>query len=394
MLSLLRTTGIPDDDAALSIAGCPAFPFFLQHDYIRKYWQLAELPAEKLPQTLDFADKIRAVPRFRQLAWHCYRYFNLTKIAQVKGDAFPDVIEEFGNETGILYLLVGLSMIPAFIERAKREGFPVKYGEAGAKRIGSLPGFYAQLNNGAFGIRARTLIFLIHYRETMTWRIGRFDFVISRADNTIPEVYRKGDALVAFCADGVPLKSNNDRAFTAEETVRITCVTAENGKVTGTPIDFNTGLAMVEELTIDLADGWEKVAGPGDWTLFFHIPGGGGMKPELCRESFKEALEFFKSYCPEKTFRMIWSASWIFNPAWNELLPNSNMTALIKAGHLFPAFSANNPGLYFVFGRNDGDISEFTAVNSVEKAVLQCYKENRLRRVGWFMLNIPDTAQK
>ena len=179
MLSLLRTTGIPDDGAAISIAGCPASPFFLQHDYIKEHWQLAELPAEKLPQTLDFADKIREVPRFRQLAWHCYRYFNLTKIIEVKGDAFPDVIEEFGSETGILYLLVGLSMIPAFIERAKREGFPVKYGEAGAKRIGSLPCFYAQLNNGAFGIRAKTLTFLIHYRETMTWRIGRFDFVIS-----------------------------------------------------------------------------------------------------------------------------------------------------------------------------------------------------------------------
>ncbi len=394
MFSLLKTTGIPADGAAVSLASCPGKPFFLQHDYVKKYWTLAALPEDKLELTLEFADMIQENECFRMLAWHIYRYFNLIPMGQIKVDEFPDIIEELGEKSGILYLLIGLSMIPGFIARAERENFPVRYAEAGAERIGTVTCFYAQMYNGAFGVRPRSLLFPVHYRETATWRIGRFDFVISRADNTIPEVYRKGDALVAFCADGVPLKSNNDRAFTAEETVRITYVTAENGKVTGTPIDFNTGLAMAEELTIDLADGWEKVAGPGDWTLFFHIPGGGGMKPELCRESFKEALEFFKSYCPEKTFRMIWSASWIFNPAWNELLPNSNMAALIKAGHLFPAFSANNPGLYFVFGRNDGDISEFTAVNSVEKAVLQCYKENRLRRVGWFMLNIPDTAQK
>lgn len=387
MLKLLEITGIPDDDASISIAGCPGYPFFLQHDYIEKYWPLAELPPDKLPQTLAVADKIQAEPRFRQLAWHIYRYYNLTKILQVKSDAFPDVIEGLGTDTGILYLLIALSMIPSFIERAKRENFPVKYGEAGAKRIGSLPCFYAQMNNGAFGLRARTLLFLIHYRETMTWRIGRFDFVISKADNTIPEIYRRGDDVVAFCPEGMPLGKNNDRVLDDKDAVKIARITVNGSKITGLPIDFHSGLALDDELTIDLNDKWERIAGPGDWTLYFHIPGGGGMKPELCRESFKEAVEFFKSYCPDKTFRIIWSASWIFNPLWKDLIPQSNMAALIGRGRLFPAFSVNNPGLYFVFGRHDGDPDSFTAVNPVERAVLRSYRENSLRRTGWFILS-------
>ena len=390
MLSFLKTTGIPADGAAVSLASCPGKPFFLQHDYVKKYWTLAALPEDKLELTLEFADMIQENERFRMLAWHIYRYFNLRPMGQIKVDEFPDIIEELGEKSGILYLLIGLSMIPGFIARAERENFPVRYAEAGAERIGTVTCFYAQMYNGAFGVRPRSLLFPVHYRETATWRIGRFDFVIQKADNTIPEIYRKGDTLVAFCADGVPLKSNLDRAFNDDETAKVAQFKVENNKVTGIPIDFKSGLALPRELTIDLADGWEKVAGPGDWTLFFHIPGGGKMKPELCRESFKEAMKFFKEYCPDKDIRLIWSASWIFNPEWCTMLPDSNLAALINEGNLFPAFSANNPGLYFVFGRNDGDPESFTACNRMEKAVLQCYRENRLRRVGWFLPVMPE----
>ncbi|MBE6362604.1 MAG: hypothetical protein E7054_03010 [Lentisphaerae bacterium] len=387
MLKLLEVTGIPADRAAASIATCPGCPFFLKHDYIKDHWGMAELPADKLQYTLSVADKIQAEPRLRQLAWHLYRYMTLNAMSAVKTGEFPDIIEELGVETGVLYLLVAMSLIPSFISRAEREGFPRKYGEAGAKRIGSITCFFAQNFNGAFGIRGSTMLFLLHYIHTATWRIGRFDFVIQQADDTVPEIYCNGSSVVAFCADGVPLKANHDRAYDEAETVSIARLKIDGSKVTGLPIDFSTGLARKEESSIDLSAGWERVAGPGDWTLFFHIPGGGGMKPDLCRESFKEALEFFKSYVPDKKFRLIWSASWIFNPLWKDLIPQSNMAALIGRGRLFPAFSVNNPGLYFVFGRHDGDPDSFTAVNPVERAVLRSYRENSLRRTGWFILS-------
>ena len=388
MLKILENTGIPADRAAASIASCPGYPFFLKHEYIEKHWRMSELPDDKLQYTLSVADKIQSDVPLRQLAWHLYRYMTLTAMPDVHTEKFPDIIGELGNETGVLYLLVAMSLIPSFIARAEREGYPRHYGEAGAKRIGSITCFFAQNFDGAFGLRGSTLLFLLHYIHTATWRIGRFDFVIQRADDTIPEIYRKEASVVAFCADGVPLKSDYDRAYNEAETVHIARLKTDGSKVTGLPIDFGSGTACQAEMTIDLAEGWERVAGPGDWTLFFHIPGGGGMKKELCMESFREALEFFKSYVPDKNFRLIWSASWIFNPAWKELIPQSNMTALIRAGRLFPAFSVNNPGLYFVFGKNDGDPESFTAVNSVECAVLQAYREKRLRRTGWFVF--PD----
>ena len=388
MLSILEANNIPTDNAQSTINTCPGKPFFLQHDFIRKYWQPACLPEEKLPAMLSFADKIQTEPRYRLLAWHFYRYCTFTPIRNFKAADVPDIISGLGVETGMLYILIALSLIPSYIARAERENFPVKYALDAAKRIGTTTCFYALNYDGAFGLRGSSLNFMFHYIETATWRIGRFDFVPMPCDNTIPEIYRKDGAVVAFCADGTPLDKNNDRCVKAEDAVRTAHIRINGSQITGIPIDFRTGLAKNQETSLDLDAGWERVAGPGDWTLFFHIPGGGGMKPELCQESFLEALTFFKSYMPDKKFRLIWSASWIFNPAWVEMLPASNLASLINRGRLFPTFSLGNPGLNFVFGKDSGAPDEFKAVNSVEKAVLQCYRENRLRRVGMFLL--PD----
>lgn len=386
MLGIIERSGLPDTGAAASIASCPEKPFFLQENYIRKYWKMAELPAEKLEYTLDFAAKIRKDLRYRQLTWHLYRYFTLTPMANVEHIKLTDNIGTLGVESGMIYLLTALSLIPSYIARAEREGFPRRYGEAGARRIGSTTVFYAQEYNGAFGLRGRSMMFLLHYIQTATWRIGRFDFVVQKAADNIPEIYRRGDEVIAFCADGIMLNSQGDQVDSAEKSCRTARIKVENSKVTGIPIDFNCGLAAAPEMTIDLADGWEKIAGSGDWTLFFHIPGGGGMTPELCEESFREAREFFKEYMPERNFSIIWSASWIFNPAWREMLPESNLAKLIRRGRLFPAVAGVNPGLYFVFGKTEGDPEQFNAVNSLEKAVLHCYREKSLRRVGWFII--------
>lgn len=386
MLGIIERSGLPDTGAAASIASCPEKPFFLQENYIRKYWKMAELPAEKLEYTLDFAAKIRKDLRYRQLTWHLYRYFTLTPMANVEHIKLTDNIGTLGVESGMIYLLTALSLIPSYIARAEREGFPRRYGEAGARRIGSTTVFYAQEYNGAFGLRGRSMMFLLHYIQTATWRIGRFDFVVQKAADNIPEIYRRGDEVIAFCADGIMLNSQGDQVDSAEKSCRTARIKVENSKVTGIPIDFNCGLAVAPEMTIDLADGWEKIAGSGDWTLFFHIPGGGGMTPELCEESFREAREFFKEYMPERNFSIIWSASWIFNPAWREMLPESNLAKLIRRGRLFPAVAGVNPGLYFVFGKTEGDPEQFNAVNSLEKAVLHCYREKSLRRVGWFII--------
>ncbi len=393
MNNILQRHNIPDDGAAASVASCPAKPFFLEETYIRKYWSTACLPEDKLPETIEFAAALKAVPRFRHLAWHLYRYCNLTPIASFKGDDLPDIIDEFGIKSGLFYILVALSLIPSFIERAQREGFPLEYGAAGAKRIGTTTCFFAQEHDGAFGLRGNTITFLLHYRETATWRIGRFDFQPRIADNNMPVVYGKDDKIIAFLPDKVLIDSNGNRTDEPEKAVIETFFSQKDECVTGMMIDPDTGLINTETTSIDLREGWKKLAGPGDWTLFFHIPGGGSMTPEKCRDSFVEALQFFHDYAPEKEFRLIWSSSWIFNPAWTDLLPESNLAKLIKSGHLFPTLQWEKiPGLYFVFGKKDGKPENFTPQNSMERAMIKCWQEKRLRPAGFFIL--PETLKR
>ena len=109
MLGIIERSGLPDTGAAASIASCPEKPFFLQENYIRKYWKMAELPAEKLEYTLDFAAKIRKDLRYRQLTWHLYRYFTLTPMANVEHIKLTDNIGTLGVESGMIYLLTALT---------------------------------------------------------------------------------------------------------------------------------------------------------------------------------------------------------------------------------------------------------------------------------------------
>lgn len=390
MLAQLKSLGVPMTGAEQSLATCPGTVFFLTDEFIRRHWPLAELPEDQLGPTLKFAAEIRGNARWRLLAWHLYRYLMFTPIAQFGSEPIPDLLSGLGERSGMLYLLTALSLIPSYIERAKREGFPVRYAEAGAKRIGSVTVFYAQLHNGAFGIRPSSLHFQQHYHETATWRIGRFDFQIRPSGDPLPEIYRRGGEIAAFCPDGARLDAAGNCLPAVPADNRPAARTAQfivdGSKVTGIPIDFHRGLALPGTRTIDLKDGWEALTGPDVWTLFFHIPGGGKMTPEKCRESFAEAKSFFRTYAPDKDFRLIWSSSWIFNPLWLVLLPESNMAALIRRGRLFPSVAHSpNPGMYFVFGRDDGRPQDFNARNPVEKAVFQGWQEDKLRVCGFFL---------
>ena len=42
------------ENAQVSIASCPEFPFFLKQEFLEEYWDMASLPPEKLSLTRMF----------------------------------------------------------------------------------------------------------------------------------------------------------------------------------------------------------------------------------------------------------------------------------------------------------------------------------------------------
>lgn len=68
-----------------------------------------------------------------------------------------------------------------------------------------------------------------------------------------------------------------------------------------------------------------------------HIPAVGPLKPELCKESFSLANDFFAKYFPEITYTFYTCHSWLLDDTLRELLPvESN---ILKFGDMFKKIS-------------------------------------------------------
>ncbi len=382
MSDLFLDNGFSAAERDAAFAGAPGRIFFLSTEFLQKYFPLTKIPQEKFPEIAAFAEKMQSAPEFRAFMWHLYGVYCL-KSGSVN---FPETVHPFGTDSGKIYLLLLMALIPFYEERAIREGFPVKFARDAADRIGSTTVFFAQKYNGALGILAKSLNFMLHFKNSPCYRIGRLDFDMMRADEFLPEIYICGDKVTALCQDGWMFDARGERTLDETNAVRKTRLLRDADSVTGTPVDTVNGYAEKYEVTLDLAQ-WERVTGPGDWSIHFHIPGGGGMTPELCAASFAEAKEFFAAHFPDKRCRVIWSNSWFFNPAYKEYMPESNIAKLSRSGSLFPVISSGKDGLFFVFGRDDDDFSTYECKTSLQKNVMRCQQEHGfLRRAGWFIV--------
>ncbi|MBQ9502164.1 MAG: hypothetical protein IJU70_08420 [Lentisphaeria bacterium] len=385
---------MPADGAEEMEQSCPEKLFFFSEEFIRKYYPVAGLPPERLESVLAKAAAFDGDRIIRLLAWRMYNKF--CKVTVREFCPFPEFVHPLGYDTGMLYLLLLLSLIPELEARAEKERFPLRYAHAAATRIGTFPVYFAQAFGGRFGIRSRSMHFMLHFKDSPMFRIGRFDFILEKAGERFPRVYARGKEVTLLCDAGWLLDRDGERLYPYAEPEKIARVTRfrnDGSVIRGTAADIRTGLALPGEVELD-ARQWQCIASPGDWVLHFHIPAGGGMSPGGCRASFDEALSFFAAQYPDKPVRLIYSVSWIFNHAWLDYIPDSNMSALIRSSALYPCPHAENAGLFFVFGREDADYASYPRTNSLERAVLDCIADGRpLRTPGIIILPLPGRKQ-
>ncbi|MCI5779473.1 MAG: hypothetical protein MR051_06635 [Lentisphaeria bacterium] len=380
MQDLFARNGFTPEERISALTGAPGRIFFLTPEFIAAYWPLTAMPPERRAGVTACARRLQDDPEARALVWHLYSEFCIRNRA-----GFPEILAGLEAESGKIYILLLMALIPFFEERAIREKFPVKYARAAADRIGSSTVFFAQKYHGEFGILAKSLPFMLNFKNRPCFRIGRFDFEMMAFDEFLPEIYSAGGQTAALCQDGWQFDDRGERTQDPARAVHTTRLVRTADTVTGTPVNPESGYAESDEVTLDLKH-WTRLAGPGDWTIHYHIPGGGGMTPEVCEAAFTEAKTFFAEYFPDKPAKIIWTNSWFFNPAYKEYLPESNIAKLSRTGSLFPVFSTGKDGLYFVFGREDDDFATYECRTSLQKAVLRCRRERGfLRRTGWFI---------
>ena len=364
----------------------PEKVFFLDEKFIRRYYPIAKLPPEHLPDVLAAAGRIGMDRERRDLAWFLYHSFYEEETGIIR--CFPERLTVYGDDSGILYLLLALALIPAYEKRAEMENYPLRYAHAAASRIGVMPLQYGLKHPGQFGAMPESLPFMLNFLYRPMFRIGRFDFMLEQEGENFPLVYENNGKFQLFCRGGWELTADGERAELGKTGYR-TASFQDNGEFAeGTPVNAGTGLAESSVLRISRRD-YAKLIDSGDWLLHFHIPAGGGMKPELCMASFQEAFLFFRSHYPDRPVKLIYTDSWIGNPLWAECLPDSNLAWLIRSSMLFPSYSAPSAGVKFVFARTDPDYDNYPQKTELQRIMIKQLKNGgKLRSVG--MLIRPD----
>ena len=120
---------------------------------------------------------------------------------------------------------------------------------------------------------------------------------------------------------------------------------------------------------------------PDDEVPTFHFPGGpGGLDVPAMKAAFGEAVAFWK-----KAFGRYPKAfacdSWLFNPAWQELIPDTRIAHSIDIFERLPslAYNPDEPsGLFFVYGRERCDPRDYPVTNSLERAYVTLYERGEL----------------
>ncbi|TJY39834.1 hypothetical protein E5161_18010 [Cohnella pontilimi] len=156
--------------------------------------------------------------------------------------------------------------------------------------------------------------------------------------------------------------------------------------IVGTPISSG-GYARRETLCLPKEE-WKKVLAENDPVLHVHIPEGGKMSHELCRKSYKLALEFYSAYFPELEFKAFACGSWLLSPQFRRLLPeSSNIVRFLNDFHLFPLKSMEEWTFSRVFGKRHIDPATAPRDTALRRAILEFMAQgNRMISAGGFIL--------
>lgn len=136
--------------------------------------------------------------------------------------------------------------------------------------------------------------------------------------------------------------------------------------------------------------------GPDDEIPTFHFPGGeDGLDTVKMRASFAEAMTFWKRAFGR--YPKAWACdSWLFNPIWRELIPNSRIAHVID-NFEFVKCLPHNPkepsGLYYVYGNDTCDPRDWPAENSLERAFCEVYRRGAKLIEGCAIVRCSDDGR-
>ena len=277
-------------------------------------------------------------------------------------DKFPLPIKAMGDLAGTFYLIVQLYARSVAKERYLAKGYPFEVVQDTLALTDAVAAY--RKKTGRAGAGAHAVAWIRRYLTCECFRLGRFEYFIANvADQpTVLENLRTSERVIL----------QEDRR--------------ENGFFIGKTVLQKEGNLDKEEKAFSEKD-WKKILCQGDNVLSMHIPTGGGMTPERSKDSLTRAFRFFRTYFPGKFHPAIVCKSWIGNPQFLDLLPESNIAKLMRNARLFPLPSSGIDGMHFIFGwetieKYGNDYAKYPHDNSVRRAMLSVLERGDSLRLG------------
>ena len=333
----------------------------------------------------DFADHLRTDPVGGLMFFHAFRTLFVGETPQALKN-FPEFKAAFGKDAGTFYLLLGCAVFAPARESYRRAGLPLENLRLVGRKIKTTD----ELNRLAFGepgYYRHAIYWLRNYVDLSVVPVGRFEFRHSNAAKYNLVVLRRradgrivaltGRTTLGFLPDG-DIAPVTDPRCTAAGALIDDC-----DYVIGAALDPDSGkrLGTVKLLKSE----WEYAVAPTDPILEWHIPGGGGMTPELTRASLKAGFEFFDRYFPAlPRAKAIMCSSWIFWKRYEELRPQANPALAMRECSAFARPGRSWSGFYFLFGADTPE--ELPAPprgdTSLQRTMLKLLAENGPASLG------------
>lgn len=363
-------------------------PFFLNMEFFDRVYPFCK-SAFPMEQARPLAEEVIRIakenPVIALLAHAVYRgAYLLNPIFEFTflKDPFPLLGEKC---SGMFSVMIAMGAYPLIVKGYKESEIPEKYARDIMQWVGGTMSLYRLSNPDRIG-RPFQFNWIRRYIDKTLFRIGRLEFLSHPYPDFLPAIYRnrEGDLRV-FCRDGWTFRADGQRATMWDQITFTAQLTVTEKTITGTRC-LPDGSVDFEHTETIRKEEWFPAASPWDNCPSMHISAGLPMPFEEVKESMLAARTFFET-CFHQRVPMFCCWSWIFCPAWEEYLPNSNMVRFRREAFAFPStVNDKRPGMTFIFGRADVSPEELPVSNKMQAIYQEAHRKNQTGYGGIFVL--------
>lgn len=363
--------------------------------YILEANALLRLEPQSLHELLEAAEFVSRHPELRELLRQCQsgiaaRRYDAAEFAAAT-NGLPKFVEnnsaylraEMVERAGMFAVLLVLGLLQWTVAYYRSKDIPHDVLIDTMSDLSIWMKHYYD-EHGAWGLD--NLGWLLNHLGGRLYRLGRLQFmhasfnhsiIVFRNSNSL-EVIALSETGVSYRRDGLVDGTNDiydlEQGWTAQ-------YRQTDEYIEGHPIS-TTGIALNRSVRLS-ATQWGVELRRGDPVLDIHIPEGGPMRPEQCKESFERAIRFYRDRFPEKPFRAFVCTSWLLDPQLAAIVPaSSNIAAFQREFYLLPVLSDERETYRRVFGTATLDPTTASRDTGLRRAIVEYAESGHLLHAG------------